>query len=149
MSKAIKVVLDTNTVLSALLFNQSKLSQFRILWQSGKIIPFGSKATISELIRVLTYAKFKLSSTEQQSLLNDYLAYIQTINNIEKMTDPSVCRDINDVMFLELAIAGKADYLTTGDKDLLAVQQKFSFQIITPAAFINKLFGRLSASGLR
>ena len=141
MSKAIKVVLDTNTVLSALLFNQSKLSQFRILWQSGKIIPLGSKATISELIRVLTYAKFKLSSTEQQSLLNDYLAYIQTINNIEKMTDPSVCRDINDVMFLELAIAGKADYLITGDKDLLAVQQKFSFQIITPAAFINKLFG--------
>ena len=149
MSKAIKVVLDTNTVLSALLFNQSKLSQFRILWQSGKIIPLGSKATISELIRVLTYAKFKLSSTEQQSLLNDYLAYIQTINNIEKMTDPSVCRDINDVMFLELAIAGKADYLITGDKDLLAVQQKFSFKIITPAAFINKLFGRLSASGLR
>ena len=149
MSKAIKVVLDTNTVLSALLFNQSKLSQFRILWQSGKIIPFGSKATISELIRVLTYAKFKLSSTEQQSLLNDYLAYIQTINNIEKKTDPIVCRDINDVMFLELAIAGKADYLITGDKDLLAVQQKFSFKIITPAAFINKLFGRLSASGLR
>ena len=141
MSKAIKVVLDTNTVLSALLFNQSKLSQFRILWQSGKIIPLGSKATISELIRVLTYAKFKLSSTEQQSLLNDYLAYIQTINNIEKMTDPSVCRDVNDVMFLELAIAGKADYLITGDKDLLAAQQKFSFQIITPAAFINKLFG--------
>ena len=139
MSKAIKVVLDTNTVLSALLFNQSKLSQFRILWQSGKIIPLGSKATISELIRVLTYAKFKLSSTEQQSLLNDYLAYIQTINNIEKMTDPSVCRDINDVMFLELAIAGKADYLITGDKDLLVLQQRFLFQIITPAEFMCKL----------
>ena len=139
MSKAIKVVLDTNTVLSALLFNQSKLSQFRILWQSGKIIPLGSKATISELIRVLTYAKFKLSSTEQQSLLNDYLAYIQTINNIEKMTDPSVCRDVNDVMFLELAIAGKADYLITGDKDLLEIQQAFKFKIVTPAEFIFNL----------
>lgn len=149
MSKLIKVVLDTNTVLSALLFNQTKLSQLRTLWQSGKITPLGSKASISELIRVLNYPKFKLSSSEQQSFMDEYLPYIQTISNVEKMADTSICRDINDVMFLELALAGKADNLITGDKDLLAVQQKFSFQIITPAAFINKLFGLLSASGLR
>jgi len=141
MSKLIKVVLDTNTVLSALLFNQTKLSQLRTLWQSGKITPLGSKASISELIRVLNYPKFKLSSSEQQSFMDEYLPYIQTISNVEKMADTSICRDINDVMFLELALAGKADNLITGDKDLLAVQQKFSFQIITPAAFINKLFG--------
>ena len=47
------VVLDTNTVLSSLLFSQNKLSQLRVLWQSEKIIPLASKATISELIRVL------------------------------------------------------------------------------------------------
>ncbi len=139
MSKVIAVVLDTNTVLSALLFNQSKLSQLRHFWQSGTIIPLGSKATISELIRVLTYPKFKLSSSEQQSLLSEYLPYIQTINKIEKMAEPSICRDINDVIFLELALAGKADYLITGDKDLLVLQQRFAFQIITPAVFLNQL----------
>lgn len=137
MSKVIKVLLDTNTVLSALLFNQPKLSQLRTLWQSGKIIPLGSKATISELIRVLTYPKFKLSISEQQSFIDEYLPYIQTISMIEKMIDTSICRDINDMMFLELAFAGKTDYLITGDKDLLVLQQRFAFQIIAPAAFIN------------
>jgi uncharacterized protein len=134
-----KVVLDTNTVLSALLFNQSKLSQFRALWQSEKIIPLTSKATISELIRVLAYPKFKLTRLEQQVFLAEYLPYIETITTIEKMTDTSVCRDTNDTMFLELALAGKADYLIKGDKDLLEIQQTFKFKIITPAGFISEL----------
>ena len=87
MSKVITVVLDTNTVLSALVFNQSKLSQFRMLWQTEKIVPLASKATISELIRVLNYPKFKLSSDDQISFVAEYLPYIQTINKIEKMKD--------------------------------------------------------------
>lgn len=140
MNKVITVVLDTNTVLSALLFNQSKLSQFRMFWQSGKITPLASKATISELIRVLTYPKFKLTNDDQQSFLAEYLPYIQTINKIEKMIDTSVCRDINDAIFLELALAGKADYLITGDKDLLVLKPQFPFQILTPAAFINQYY---------
>ena len=139
MNKVIKVVLDTNTVLSSLLFNQSKLSQFRAFWQSEKIFPLASKATISELIRVLAYPKFKLSSLEQQVFLAEYLPYIETITKVEKMADSSICRDINDVMFLELALVGKADYLITGDKDLLDIQQMFKFKIITPSEFISKL----------
>ena len=139
MSKVIIVVLDTNTVLSALLFKQSTLSQLRTLWQSGKIIPIGSKATISELIRVLAYPKFKLSDIDQQSFLDEYLPYIKTFTKVEKIVDTSICKYINDVMFLELALAGKADYLITGDNDLLEVQQIFKFKIITPIEFISKL----------
>jgi len=135
---ALKVVLDTNTVLSALIFSQSKLSQLRLIWQSGQIIPLASKATVSELIKVLTYPKFKLSSSEQQDFLTEYLPYIQTVTNVQRIADVSVCRDVNDVMFLELAIAGKADYLITGDKDLLVLQQMFKFKITTPAMLINQ-----------
>ncbi len=134
-----KVVLDTNTVFSALLFNQSKLSQFRILWQGGKIVPLASKATISELIRVLAYPKFKLSSFEQRSFLDEYLPYSQTITKLEALPEAITCRDINDVMFLELALAAKADYLITGDKDLLVLPKMFAFKIITPAEFIDNL----------
>ena len=133
------VVLDTNTVLSSLLFSQNKLSQLRVLWQSEKIIPLASKATISELIRVFTYPKFKLSSSEQQSFLSEYLPYVATIISIQKLADTNVCRDINDVMFLELALSGNADYLITGDKDLLEIQQAFKFKIVTPAEFIFNL----------
>ena len=136
--KPTKVVLDTNSVLSALLFNNSKLAQLRNFWQTEMMIPLASKATISELIRVLAYPKFKLSRLEQQSFLDEYLPYITTIIKVEKLANPSICRDRHDVMFLELALAGNADYLITGDKDLLEIQQPFKFQIITPAQFLLK-----------
>ena len=134
-----KVVLDTNTVLSALLFNNSSLSQLRLCWQSQQLIPLASKATISELIRVLAYPKFKLSSIEQRSFLDEYLPYVQTIIKLEALSEAITCRDSDDIKFLELAITANADYLITGDKDLLVLPQMFQFKIITPAEFINSL----------
>ena len=134
-----KVVLDTNTVLSALLFNNSSLSQLRLCWQSQQLIPLASKATISELIRVLAYPKFKLSSIEQRSFLDEYLLYVQTINKLEALSEAITCRDSDDIKFLELAITANADYLITGDKALLVLPQMFQFKIITPAEFINSL----------
>ena len=134
-----KVVLDTNTVLSALLFNNSSLSQLRLCWQSQQLIPPASKATISELIRVLAYPKFKLSSIEQRSFLDEYLPYVQTIIKLEALSEAITCRDSDDIKFLELAITANADYLITGDKDLLVLPQMFQFKIITPAEFINSL----------
>ena len=133
------VVLDTNTVLSALLFNQSSLSQLRLFWQSEQLISLASKATISALIRVLAYPKFKLTSVEQRSFLDEYLPYTQTITKPEALPEPITCRDSNDVMFLELALAGDADYLITGDKDLLVLPQIFQFKTMSPTEFINNL----------
>ena len=77
----------------------------------------------------------------QRSFLDEYLPYIQSITKLETLPTAVVCRNSDDIKFLELAITANIDYLITGNIDLLAVQQKFSFQIITPAAFINKLFG--------
>ena len=131
-----KVVLDTNIILSALLFSHSQLSKLRQLWQQEKIVPLASKATISELVRVLAYPKFKLSSLEQQDFLNEYLPYIKTIASSKKLASPVACRDLNDMIFLELAFAGNADYLITGDQDLLVLQSQCAFKIITPAAFL-------------
>ena len=127
-----KVVLDTNTVLSALLFKRSALSQLRLCWQSQQLIPLASKATISELIRVLAYPKFKLSSVEQRSFLDEYLPYVQTIIKLEALSEAIVCKDSDDIKFLELAITANADYLITGDKDLLVLPQVLPLKIITP-----------------
>jgi uncharacterized protein len=133
------VVFDTNTILSALLFN-NQLSRLRALWQGGQCLPLASKATISELMRVLAYPKFKLSIIQQQSFLDEYLPYVKSMTKIQTIANKSICRDVNDVMFLELALTGKADYLVTGDKDLLVLQPDFQFTIITPSDFINGLF---------
>lgn len=61
-----RVVLDTNTVLSALLFRKGRLSWLRQVWQQGQLVGLVSEATLRELRRVLNYSKFKFSSTEQE-----------------------------------------------------------------------------------
>jgi putative PIN family toxin of toxin-antitoxin system len=61
--KIVRVVLDTNVLISALLF-KGELSKIVRLWQTGKIIPVVSKETFEELRTVLEYPKFSLSGAE-------------------------------------------------------------------------------------
>ena len=72
------VVIDTNLVLSALVFAQGRLAPLRAAWHRGTCIPLVSQATATELIRVLAYPKFKLSVAEREELLADYLPYCRT-----------------------------------------------------------------------
>jgi len=112
------VVLDTNVVLSALLFRQGRLAPLRQAWQTATLQPLVSKATTEELIRALTYPKFKLTSEDRQEMLADYLPYCTTMAIPAKPPAIPTCRDPFDVPFLELAVAAMADYLVSGDKDL-------------------------------
>ena len=68
-----RVVLDTNVVLSALLFTSGRLAWIRRAWQHQQLKPLVCRETASELLRVLAYPKFKLSTAEQQALLEDFL----------------------------------------------------------------------------
>jgi predicted nucleic acid-binding protein len=58
MAEARRVVLDTNTVLSALLFVNGRLVPLRAAWQSGELTPLLCAQTVEELLRVLAYPKF-------------------------------------------------------------------------------------------
>ncbi len=122
----IKVVLDTNCVVSALLFSKQSLAWLRHAWQSGSITPIVDKATTAELMRVLHYPKFKLTKDEQHSLLADFLPYTEVITNIETVPNLPKIRDQNDQMFLNLAVVSNADALVTGDLDLLEIKHSFS-----------------------
>src|SRR5215471_17088640 len=121
MRSAPRVVLDTNVVLSALMFSQGRLAPVRLAWQRGALHPLVSKATTEELMRALTYPKFKLTAEDQRELLGDYLPYCYTVRMPAKAVKIPLCRDPFDVPFLQLAIVSKADYLVTGDKDLLSL----------------------------
>ena len=70
-------------------------------------------------MRALTYPRFKLTAEEQRELLADYLPYCTSVVMPAKPPRTPPCRDPFDVPFLQLAVVGKADYLVTGDKDLL------------------------------
>ncbi len=129
-----RLVLDTNVLLSALLFHAGALSWLRLAWQSETILPLASRETTAELIRVLAYPKLRLTDDEREDLLADYLPWCETVVVANPPEVPE-CRDLFDRAFLELALAAKAEALVTGDKDLLVLAKAFSVPILTPAAF--------------
>lgn len=131
-----RVVLDTNLVLSALVFGGDATVLLREGWQSRQYIPLASTETISELIRVLAYPKFGLNPREQEDLLSDYLPFCTTVTIPTPPPPTPVCRDPFDTPFLELAIAGEADFLVTGDQDLVSLSAEFSRPIVKVDEFL-------------
>ena len=134
-----RVVIDINLVLSALIFANGRLTPLRQAWQSQRIQPIVSRVTATELIRVLAYPKFKLTADEQQELLADYLPCCKTVRIPEPPPRTPPCRDVFDIPFMELAIAGKATALITGDRDLLSLAGRFTCPIVSAEQFINTL----------
>ena len=125
MSGALRVVLDTNVVLSALVFRGGAAGQARQAWQRGLVLPLASTATAQELVRVLAYPKFRLSQAEQHELLADYLPYAETVRIPQPPPTVPDCRDVLDLPFMHLAVAGRAQALVTGGQDLLAIGTEF------------------------
>lgn len=128
-----RVVFDTNTVLSALLFANGRLSWLREHWRGGGCVPLLSRETAAELMHVLAYPKFQLSVSDRHEVLAEFLPYCEVVEVARKF--PVICRDAKDQPFLDLAQSGKADLLISGDRDLLALAGKTSFVIETPEAY--------------
>ena len=139
MPGPLRVVMDTNVVLSALLFQRGRLSLIRQLWQTGQVEPLVSSTTVSELIRALGYPKFKLTAVEREELLADYLPWCTVVDVPNPPPVIPACRDHNDIPFLELAASAHADALVTGDKDLLALTDSFETRILTPELFLAEI----------
>lgn len=134
-----RVVLETNLVLSALVFSAGTLVALRRGWQSQRFTPIVSKATAGELIRVLAYPKFRLNAEGRENLLSDYLLFCEAIQVPNPPPQTPHCRDPFDMPFLELAIAGEADYLVTGDRDLLSLASEFPCPIVNANRFLQHL----------
>ncbi len=132
-----RLVLDTNVLVSVLVFGGS-LYWIQQSWQGGLIVPIESQQTTGELIGVLSYSKFGLNSFEIASLLEDYIPWVEVVD-VPGGSDVPTPRDPNDQPFLELAMAGNADALVTGDNDLLVLAPEFSIPIITPAQLRQRL----------
>jgi len=134
-----RAVLDTNVVVSALLFGQGPAARMRVAWRDGRMHPLASTATAAELVRVLAYPKFRLSAEGRNELLADYLPLTKVVQISDPPPKVPRCRDPGDLPFLHLAVAGRADVLVTGDADLLALTDQVSFRIFTPAEFLAAL----------
>ncbi len=131
-----RVVFDTNTIVSALLFSTGRLSWLRDHWQCSQIHPLVSKQTAEEIIRVLSYPKIKLEKDEIQSLLADYLLFSETVMVKSNSAFPQ-CKDVNDQMFIDLALQENAEVLVSGDSDLLEMDIKLAIE--TPAHYEKRI----------
>ncbi|MGH8213502.1 MAG: putative toxin-antitoxin system toxin component, PIN family [Rhodanobacteraceae bacterium] len=132
-------VLDTNVVLSALIRPGGITGRLRLAWQGGFFVPLASRDTVSELIRVLAYPKFKLAHEEQHELLSDYLPWTETVRIPGPPPKTPRCRDPHDLPFLQLAFGARADALISGDADLLVLASLSRIALITPAQVIERL----------
>ena len=127
----VRVVLDTNCIVSALLFARGRLAWLRAAWAAGTLVPLVCTETVQELLRVLAYPKFDLTRSEMDALLGDFLPFADIVELAEDEAWPD-CRDPNDRVFLALALQAQAEALVTGDADLLACKGDFPLPILTP-----------------
>lgn len=150
MNRALRIVFDTNVVVSALVFKTPGSSWLRSTWigQPGSptTIPLASGDTVRELLRVLNYPKFKLDDKAVEGLLHDYLPFVEQHRSPHTRAKLPPCRDPDDLKFLVLAYAARADALVSGDADLLAVAGQSRIPILTLAELRARLIGEASAS---
>jgi putative PIN family toxin of toxin-antitoxin system len=146
ISALVRLVIDTNVVLSALLFPSGSLTWIRDLWQTGQVAPMVSLRTLEELVGALAYSKFGLTLNRQRELLNLYLPWCEVVTVSEPPTVPD-CRDPADRPFLELATAAGANALVTGDNDVLALAPVFAIPILTPTALRGLYFPQPGSAG--
>lgn len=134
-----RVVLDTNCLVSALIFSRSRFAWLRQAWQTRRFTALASHDTVSELLRVLAYPKFDLNRDEQGLLLAEFLPYVETVQ-IDKTPEglPDI-RDADDIIFLVLAVVARADALVSGDRDMQAVRDQLQIPILTVAEFADWL----------
>jgi putative PIN family toxin of toxin-antitoxin system len=128
-------VFDTNVLVSAILAADSvPRKAFNLAYNNGVILL--SKPVQDELNELLRRAKFsKYISTEKRSIfLWSLFRQALFITITEEIKE---CRDQQDNKFLELAVNGKADYIITGDNDLLVLNPFRGILILTPKSFLD------------
>lgn len=131
-----RLVLDTNILVSAFVFNSANARDTLQLAAKNHVILF-SFATFRELSETLINPKF--SGIVSPETVNNFMINLERSGIFVAPSETiSFCRDPKDNKFLELAIAGNAACIITGDKDLLVLNPFRNTRIITPKEFFDQ-----------
>lgn len=130
-----RLVLDTNVVVSGLLFADSAPARALLKAQSGTVL--SSEATRLELIHVMSRSRFDryVDRRIRQQLT---ARYVKATVLIEIPVPIRACRDPRDDKFLDVAVHGRADVIVTGDADLLALHPFRGIEILSPADYLDR-----------
>jgi putative PIN family toxin of toxin-antitoxin system len=153
MRKAVRVVFDTNVLLSMFVFKDSRFAPFRGEVVSGRWVALTNTACLAEFQRVLSYPLFALDTGQQAMTADAYRALAEIVDVVpHAVASLPKCQDKDDQKFLELARDGQADWLVTADKLLLKLRRgrklEDLFRILTPDEALQKVDADDTASPL-
>lgn len=134
----LRAVIDANVFASAIHNPQGPSARVLQAWLIDRFQLILSPAILMEIRRVLRYPRIRRASTwtdvEVTELLDLLAAYAEI--PVPGTLALQVCRDPTDDKYLAAAVEGKADYIITGDKDLLSLGKYQDIAIVAPAEFL-------------
>ena len=135
-----RAVIDTNILVRALLKPEGSVGPVVGFLREGRYVFLYSEATLNELIDVLSRPrmvnKYGLTAAEVDSLCALVIRRGELVAPDRTIT---TCRDPKDNKFLEVAVAGRADVIVTGDEDLEVLDPFEGIPLIQPAKFLHLL----------
>ncbi len=134
-----KVVLDTNVLISGLMYPRSIPGRIVMAWLDGRYDLVLSIEQLSEVGRVLHYPKIRKILKWDRPTIELFLKqlYLRSLTVDITGIEAEVPGDASDSVILATALGAQADYLVTGDADLLALREHHT--ILAPSEFIRLL----------
>lgn len=139
-----RVVLDANIFISALISRQGNPAKILEKWQKKELEVVVSPAIIDEIARVTAYKrlqkKYRRIREEREGLLEDLKNFATMVDSQQTLS--VVKADDSDNRYIECAIESGANYIVTGDPHLLDISEYQGIRIISPAIFVVLLENR-------
>lgn len=133
-----RVVLDTNVIVSSFIYATGNPGHIRDAWHTGTFEVVVTEPILEEYRRVLNYPRTRrrhhLSPAEIDLALDDIRE--MAVNVPDWPTLHVVADDPDDDKFLECAVAAQAEIIVSGDEHLLSLGSFQGIQVLTPAAFV-------------
>jgi uncharacterized protein len=140
----IRVVLDANVLVSGILSSNGAPARILDAWRERRLQLCVSTPILDEVARVLRYPKIakRHGWTEEETDV-----FVSTLASLSVPTMPEISlevivRDPTDNRYLECAVAARARYVVSGDRDLLDLQTYEEIAIVTPRVFLDRLDAR-------
>ena len=134
MQPLLRIVMDTNVLISALLAavsvpgrSMTKAEDSGLLLASAELL-----AELDEVLRRPRFSRYLSIETRVEFLKR----YKQAVQIVSIVTPVRACRDPSDDKFLEAAVNGEADLIVTGDADLLVLDPFKGLRILSPQGFL-------------
>jgi len=137
----IKAVLDTNVLVSSLVSQHGPPRHALDAWLEGHYTLVTSLYLVEELIHVLSYPRIARQIHLEEDELTAILAALLSQAEVTpgRLCLPGVTRDPKDDAVVACAVEGEADYIVSGDQDLLVLGRYEAVQVVTPRQFVDIL----------